>query len=189
MKFKSLVLGLSLLFSVHSYSAVLIEPVLGYNLGSKTSFKSFDNVSGEDYTGGSGVGYGGRLGYQNFGFQLGLDYLASSIDMDDKDFKNNLSTSEWAAFVGFRFPVLLRVYAGYIFAASGETKDGDGEKVEFSGGSGFKAGLGWTLLPLLDLNLEYRKTAYEDYKWGGSKLNQEVDMSSWFLSISVPLTI
>lgn len=189
MKFKSLVLGLSLLFSANSFSAVLIEPVLGYNLGSKVNLKSTSSVSGEDYSGGSGVGYGGRLGYQNFGFQLGLDYLASTIDMDDKDFKSDLTTSEWGAFVGFRFPVLLRVYAGYIFAASGESKDKAGDKMKFTGGSGYKAGLGWTLLPLLDLNLEYRKTAYEDYKVGGSKLNQEVDMSSWFLSLSIPLTI
>src|SRR5690606_12288700 len=113
-------------------------------------------LSGDSYSGGNGGAYGGRLGYQNLGFQLAIDYLNSTIDMGDDDIKSDLKTSEWAAFVGFEFPILFRVYAGYIFSANGETEDANGE-LDLNKGSGTKVGVGFTGLPFIDINFEYRK--------------------------------
>jgi hypothetical protein len=131
-------------------------------------------------------------GYQNLGFSLGLDYLHSSLDMDDKDLKSNLKASEWAAFVGFRFPILLKVYAGYIFSATGETKADLGagtQNLDFKNGSGYKLGVGYTLFPLLDINLEYRKETYSEYKLGGVKGTDDTNFSAYMLSVSLPFTI
>lgn len=171
-------------------AGVLIEPLVGYSFG-----KSEIDVpgSGEDkFNGGS---YGGRLGYQKLGFQLGLDYLHSSVELDDNDFKENLTINEFAAFVGFEFPILLRVYAGYIFSANGEAEAdyglGDGrEKLKFSDGSGFKAGLGFTALPFLDINFEYRKGTFGEYKEGtGAKQDIDTDYNAFMVGVSLPFVL
>lgn len=189
MKLKNLTLALALILSTFSTAkaALLIEPVLGYNLGTKVDVSDV-----KEYSGGKGVAYGGRLGYQNFGFQLGVDYLASTIDMGSNRFKEDLKTSEWAGFVGFEFPILLRVYAGYIFSGTGETDwqmAGLTQELELKGGTGPKFGVGFTVLPFLDINVEYRSVSYDERKWGGVKLANDVDYNTYLLSISLPFTI
>jgi hypothetical protein len=169
-----------------SHAAILIEPVVGFTFSNKFDFKETADMS-KDSMKGSGFAYGGRVGYQNMGFQLGLDYLHSSVDVDEKNIKSDVTTSEWAAFAGFRFPILLRFYAGYIFSGTGEYKNTT-SNVDLSNGTGYKIGLGWTLLPFLDLNLEYKKTNYDEAKAGGSKLKADIDNSSYLLSVSLPFT-
>ncbi len=179
-----LVLFFISIFSIsYAQAELLVEPVIGYNIGSK-----FDFENGKAYSGGTGAAFGGRLGYQKLGFQVGLDYLHSSIDMDDKDFDKNVSMNEWAGFVGFEFPILLRVYGGYIFSASGETKSNNVD-VDLKSGSGFKAGLGFTLLPFLDINFEYRKGTFGEWKAGNTKFDTNVDYNSYMIGLSLPFTI
>lgn len=168
-------------------AAILIEPVVGFTVANKFDYKATTDSPTEDEFKGSGFAYGGRFGYQNMGFQLGLDYLKSAVDVDEKDIKSDITTSEWAAFAGFRFPILLRFYAGYIFSGTGEYKTAS-NNVDLKNGSGYKVGVGWTLLPFLDLNLEYKKTNYDEAKVGSSKLGVDVDNSSYLLSVSLPFT-
>ena len=179
----ALLLALAFGFSTHSQASLLIEPVVGYNIGAK-----YDAEGGENYTGGTGAAFGGRLGYQNLGLQLGVDYLNSSLDMDDNDFDKNVSLSEWAGFVGFEFPVLLRVYAGYIFSATGTTKMSNAN-VDLIDGSGTKFGVGFTGLPFIDINVEYRTGAFGDYEISGTKVGKEVKYQSIMLGLSLPFTI
>lgn len=183
-KFAQLGLLMALVFGTVSQAqaGLLVEPVLGYNLATKLDIQD----GGEKYSGGRGMGWGGRLGYQNLGFQLGLDYLNSSIDMDDRDLKGDVKMTEWAAFVGFEFPVLLRVYAGYIFAANGEGKNAFGQDVDLKSGSGTKFGVGFTTLPWIDINIEYRSGTFDEMKVGSLK-GPEVNYSSVLLSLSLPL--
>lgn len=166
-----------------SQAGILVEPILGYNTGAKFEFPE---ESGEDVSGGKGLGYGARIGYQKIGFQIGVDYLKSSLDMDDKNLKDDVTLSEWAAFVGYEFPILLRVYAGYIFSANGETKLSSGEKYELLKGTGTKFGVGFTGLPFVDLNLEYRSGTFDEIKVLGIKAKGP-DYSSVLLSVSLPM--
>ncbi len=179
----SLLITLAFIFTSESKAALLLEPVVGYNIGSK-----FDFESGENYTGGTGTAFGGRVGYQNFGFQLGLDYLNSSIDMDDADIDDNISLTEWAGFIGYEFPVLLRVYAGYIFSAAGSTES-NGNDWDLIEGSGTKLGVGFTGLPFIDINVEYRAGSFDNYEINGTKQNKEVNYQSIMLGLSLPFTI
>ena len=185
MKFAQLfILILAFLILKPANAGVLIEPAAGY---------SFVKLDSEKANGGS---LGGRLGYQNFGFQLGVDYLGSSLKVDDKSYKDNLTINEYAGFIGYEFPVLLRVYAGYIFQASGSTKInsdfGSGlqdYKVEYDKGSGTKFGVGFTGLPFVDINIEYRKGTLKNGKAGLFDITDDLEYSAYMVGISLPFVL
>ena len=106
--------------------------------------------------------------------------------MDEDVFKNNVKQTDWGAFVGFEFPILVRVYAGYIFSAKGEVSTDFGKaKME---GAGTKVGVGFTGLPFVDINVEYRRGTYDDVKIGGVK-SDDTDFSSLMLGVSLPLNL
>ena len=186
----ALLVALTLGFTSQSQAALLIEPVVGFNIGTKYDFK-FDSIpaNNDTITGGSGASYGGRLGYQQLGLQLGLDYLKSSIDMNDSSLKENISTSEWGGFIGYEFPILLRAYAGYIFSGTGTTKATGNQKVEFNKGTGTKIGVGFTGLPFVDINLEYRRMNYSEMTIGSVDLDTDTTYSTIMLGLSLPFTI
>lgn len=182
----SLLAVIFLLITPAAHADILIEPVLGYNLGTK--LESDRDGTKEDYSG-SGIGYGGRLGFQKLGFQLGVDYLASSINIDDNDFDSNLDTTEWAGFVGYEFPVFIRVYAGYIFSAIGKYESNTGSDIELSKGSGTKFGIGFTGLPIIDINIEYRSGTFDKFEADGTEASDfSADYRTVFLSLSAPFT-
>ena len=196
-RFLGLIL-VSSIFTFNANAALLIEPVVGYSAGLGGKFHEATvggtKISEEKFDGGGGVSYGGRLGYQKLGFQVGLDYLHSTLNPDDKEFKSNLNVNEWAAFVGFEFPILFRVYGAYIFSADGEGKykspgTTSYEKLTLKDGTGFKAGLGLTLLPFLDINFEYRKTTFGEWKAGSRKAEADVDANVYMIGLSLPFTI
>lgn len=168
--------------SLVSHAGILIEPLVGYSSGKFTT-ESSNNSSGELSV--KGMSYGGRLGYQNVGFQVGLDYLKSNMSADEGDLK----TSELGLFVGFEFPVLFRVYAGYIVSGKG-TLSGDDpteEDVDLKGGTGPKLGVGLTLLPFLDFNVEYRNIKYDSQEASG--INQDHDYNAIMVGFSLPFVL
>jgi hypothetical protein len=180
----TLLLSLILGYSFQSQAALLIEPLLGYSFGSATLENKTAGLTDTDKESINGVSYGGRLGYQNLGFQLGLDYLSSRMSLNGDDF----NTGEWGGFVGFEFPILVRVYAGYIFSGTADYKT-DTTDIGLSGGTGAKFGIGFTMLPFLDLNIEYRAVKYdmEEDVSPGRDLN--LDYSAIMVGISLPFTI
>ena len=168
-------------------AGVLIEPVVGYNFG---KFEVDNTGFSEEKANGASIG--GRIGYQQLGFQLGLDYLRSSLNVDDNDYKEDLVTSEFGGFIGFEFPILLRVYAGYIFSATGETEAdfGSGKQdLEFKDGSGAKFGVGFTGLPFVDINFEYRKGTFKEYKLGSTKVEEDTSYNAFMIGLSLPLVL
>ncbi len=193
LKITQLFLLIILFFAISqtAQASVLIEPLVGYNFSSKAKIDDDDNQNA--YSGAGGA-FGGRLGYQKLGFQLGVDYLHSSLDMDDKDFDKNLTLNEWGGFVGFEFPILLRVYAGYIFSASGTSKfkdkNDDIQELDLKSGSGTKFGIGFTGLPFLVINLEYRAGSVNEYKLGDTNYDDDkITYSSYLMSLSIPINL
>ncbi len=190
MKFSRLIiLALAFFIIKPVHAGLLLEPVIGYSLG---KFETDSPGSSEDKAAGPSVG--GRIGYQNLGFQLGLDYLRSNLSVDDNDFKEDLVSNEFAGFVGFEFPILVRVYAAYIFSATSESDVDLGlgagkEALELNDGSGVKFGVGFTLLPFLDINVEYRKGQYSELKIGSTKTDTDTDFSAVMIGVSLPFVI
>lgn len=191
MKFAQLfILVLAFLFIRPASAGLLIEPVVGYNFGKADVDDKKNNFTGPSY--------GGRLGYQNLGFQLGLDYLRSSMDVDSNKFKENVTANEYAGFVGFEFPILLRVYAGYIFSATGNSKyktdlgGGAGTQtydLKLTDGTGTKFGVGFTALPFLDINFEYRTGQFDTAKAGSTKLDDKAKYQSFMVGVSLPFVL
>lgn len=183
------ILVLAFLIIKPAQAGLLIEPVLGYNFG------KIDAGDSEKFV---GPAVGGRLGYQNLGFQLGLDYLKSNVDVDDNSYKEKVSADEFAGFVGFEFPILLRVYAGYIFSATGESKiranlnDGNGTQnydLKLKDGTGTKFGVGFTGLPFVDINFEYRKGEFDSGKIGSANLAEKSKYEAFMIGVSLPFVL
>src|SRR5690554_3257213 len=121
------------ILALPAYGSFLIEPYVGLNFeggwqgdaaNSKTKF--------------NGQMYGARIGTQNAGLMLGLDArkgewsVRSPVNLD-------LNYDHFGAFVGYNFPILLRVFAQYVF--TGEAKDQSGNT--YQGASGFVFGAGY----------------------------------------------
>lgn len=174
--FYKLLLVLGLIVGTNAHADLLIEPLVGYSYGNLVNDTSTD---GDRVNGNS---YGGRLGYSNLGLQLGLDYLNSNLNVEDDS--DDLKSSEWAGFVGFKFPILFRVYAGYIFSAAGDLGN-----LDFDKGAGPKFGVGFTGLPFINLNLEYRKVTFDETKVGSLELSGDYGYDAYMLSVSLPFTI
>lgn len=165
------------LFSLNSFAGLLIEPLAGLN------FSGVYKTEGNSELDIRGVSYGGRVGFQNLGFQLGLDYLNSNFDVEDDG--DNLKTTEYGAFVGFKFPVFFRVYAAYIFSGTGEL-----DNIEYKKGSGSKVGVGFTGLPFINLNLEFRNVTFaENSTNGGADVESDTDYNTYYFGISIPFVI
>ncbi|MFL5786336.1 MAG: outer membrane beta-barrel protein [Bacteriovoracaceae bacterium] len=163
-----------------AHAGLLVEPQVGWTFNQHLD-------AGHNYNSGNGVSYGGRLGWQKWGGQIGLDYLSSSIGMSSNDFKRNMDTKEWAAFLGYKFPVLFKVYGAYIFDASANTNINNGSG-KFDSGTGWKLGVGTTILPFLDINLEYREGQYGSGKVAGQNVGGR-NFQATMLSISLPFNL
>jgi hypothetical protein len=188
MKFAQLfLLVLAFLMIKPANAGLLIEPVIGY-----TFAKSEVDAPGFSENKSQGPSYGGRLGYQNLGFQLGLDYLSSTLNVDSSKFKSDMNVKEFAGFVGFEFPILLRAYAGYIFSATADSDVNIGagkQSLDLSSGKGMKLGVGFTGLPFVDINFEYRKGTFSEMKLGGVKSDIDTDYSAYMISASLPFVL
>ena len=189
-KLELILLGLVSILTVSQNDSadILIEPVVGYSWAQSEAKLEVpadptQNNTAKDAL--NGMSYGGRVGYQTLGFQFGLDYLASKTESDGAD----INTNAIAGFIGYEFPVLFRVYGGYVFSGV-LTSDSDqsSQDFELSGAKGPKVGIGFSLLSFLDLNLEYRSIQYDEEKLldGAAILNAK--SNAVMLALSFPIT-
>lgn len=176
-----IVLACTLTFSfIHSASAaLLLEPYLGFRISGDLDNNTTDDVS---Y---NGAVYGGRVGYQLLGIMGGIDYSMSSYDLDFKSGSTTTtrgsSSSNLGLFVGYNAPILVRAWATYFLS----------NKLDFDGpskldGSGYALGAGFTGLPFVSLNVEYRAISYDDSESG--KVSPSQDAKEILFSVSLPFT-
>ncbi len=175
---KSLLLVLLLSWSGFAQASLLVEPFIG------VARPEIDSVAGREN--GYGTALGARLAYQDFGFQLGLD-IASLTSRVGGGYGSDMRSTQYAAFVGFRFPVLFHVYGGYILKADGDTSLNNGSTCKFSDGKGYLLGVGFSGMPFIDVNLEYRNLNYATTKLNGADAGRGSDYTAYVLSLSLPL--
>lgn len=154
-----------------SHADFLIEPYLGYHMGNYEQSNTEVDASG--------MVFGGRLGFSTLGFQFGADYMGGEWSIDtDPDMDGTLSNL--GVFVGYEFPIMLRVYGSYFFDA--ELKDTN--KLE---GNMIRLGVGLSPFPMVDVNLEYATATYD--KVNGASLANDAETSTYGVSVSIPFEL
>jgi hypothetical protein len=178
MKFlKQIILLSSVIFSLQTSASILIEPHVAYQFAGKND----DAVPPTTF---SGSQYGARLGMQTFGLMAGADYTRSNLTIKqtgvaDKDSHRD----QIGAFVGYKFPILLRVWGTYYFSDKVTAPSND-----YVSGSGTELGIGFTGLPFLSVNLMYKTSNYDSYSISGTKgtLSPKEKTSEIALGVSIP---
>lgn len=137
---RQLILTLTLLIGLSAYQAqadLLIEPFAGYETG---KVKDNNSNADADY---KGMSYGLRLGLKMMGFGVGAEYGGGALDTDETP-SSKFTFKNMGAFVSYDFPIMLRAYLTYFFAAD---TDIDNTPVATLKGSGYRLGVGWTSSP------------------------------------------
>lgn len=176
-------------------AGIMIEPYIGYN----SSNFEYQLINAEiDKHQPSGLGYGLRLGYKFLIPWVALDYRAT-----DEKIKNwtadgraaALTQTQIGAVVGLDLPIGLRVFGGYGFDNKFNANVEDSE--DSFKGSYTKLGIGLKPMPFMAINLEYITNKYTkmnlaqtgNTEQDTSILFSKIDMSTVFLSVSLPLNL
>lgn len=166
------VFALILGFTSAAQARVLVEPYLGYEMGTtKNPDGKFD---------GSQLGL--RLAYSSpIFFWAGLDYTmgVSGTFKPDVGSNDDGKRSTLYGVVGVDFPILLRAWAGYGFM--NEIKTDNGGKFK---GKATKVGVGFTGLPFVSLNLEYITEKFDENDT--FPITNDLENSTYVLSVSLP---
>lgn len=183
-----LVLAAIVLCSSYASASLYLEPYVGYEISTLKGTDVANGLSGSlDYKN-NGADFGGKIGYSTLGFAVGADYMAGSLTSKDQNSPPQDTTvkgSDIGAFVQFTFPVLLKVSATYFFSSKGTNSSNADLK-----GNGFKIGAGFTMFPLISINLDMISVHYND---GTSPLatvtSMDADRKGYMLSVSLPLNL
>ncbi len=175
------------LFSLKSYSGIHLEPWLGYAVS-----------GGDDNTEVTGPAAGLRLGFSlPLGVEFGGEYFVSgqNLKVDGDDTEVDYEQDGYGVFLGFNPPVLpLRFYTTYFIESEVGLEPSIGIPGLFtidgySNGSGYKAGIGFTGLPFLSINLEYQSIVYDSVEINGTEfdLTSGGEYNTVLATVSIPL--
>jgi len=153
-----------------AYSSVWIEPYVGVNILGDFEFTRDgnggllqDGVHDYNY---SGITYGAKLGISymliaaGFQYELGTrDAEISSIPSGWTEEDEEYNVENMGAFLNFSGIPFFNIFASYFF--SSELEDKNLTKLDLKG-SGFALGMGFTGLPIIQLNVEYRIMEYDE---------------------------
>lgn len=192
---KKLLVGISaiLLMTSSAMAGFHVEPYVGYAKGSEGGHT--ETTTDQNAASYSGMGFGARLGISYLGVLFGGTYDAQGIEGTDDDSPNtstDYSGTNIGAFLGYEFPLGLRVWGSYYMSSKLEVDNTTSAGAEFSG-SGMSLGAGFSVIPMiLSLNLEYKTFAYDEFTTSTGTVfqltgNSEAKVNYLFVSISAPL--
>lgn len=192
-----------------SFAGLLLEPYVGaaggtYSSEVKTGGFSIGSPMDSKL---SGTAYGGRVGFKLLAVWAAIDYMAVNLAVK---YDKPLGTPDGSAKgqfifadVGVDLPFLFRFYGGYGFSnylkASGNNSAGAAGEETLKGGSALKAGVGFSFIKFLSINLEYIKPTYTNYALstggvsfydGSADTNfKSLDQSFSMVSLSFPFSL
>ncbi len=188
-------------------AGIWIEPYIGYKFGSyDATLKNYVGaaaIANGDYTVDmTGYAVGGKLGYAVPFLAIGLEYQMGQLNkkINKKPAASTLvdndryDTTVLGAFVTFTAIPLINVWAGYQFSIKWKDTNGP-DKGDTISGSGYGVGAGFTGLPFLSINLDYKAYTMNKEKSGGTTTNlpsnnkNEYEGEEIMLSISLPFNI
>ncbi|MBT7610168.1 MAG: outer membrane beta-barrel protein [Bacteriovoracaceae bacterium] len=160
---------LSIFISKNANASFLLEPYAGFALSGSIEDTDTNPLKGTY----SGLEFGARAGISMMGFFGGATYnMATETDykMTESDqIRDNsrASRTDLGLFVGYEFPVMVRVWGSYYLNTKLEGKSNSGnnpklDATETWNGNGIGLGVGFTPMPFLSFNIEYKSFTYED---------------------------
>ena len=167
-------------YSKNAQAAFLLEPFAGMNFNSTAELNGTD----ADVT---GTSVGARIGFQNMGLMLGLDGRRNSWNFETDTTDSDYTFSQLGFFVGYDFPMMLRIWGNYVFSYEG-TNDDDSD-IKLKEGSGMVFGIGYKVVPFVSLNFEISNLETKKLDNGTSESNYDADYSTYLLSVSFPLSL
>ncbi len=160
------------LYSLKSYSGLLLEPYLGldFSLEGKTSYGSSD-VSWW------GLEYGGRVGYIWNIFMVGVDIDKKDLDVTYGTSDAETEISNRGVFAGWMWPDwTLRLK--YYFNADWRIDGGSSYS-----GTGLGLDGAYRISPHFSINLELTRLIYNDYPYG------DLETTDLLISVSFPFDL
>ncbi|WP_413560476.1 hypothetical protein [Bdellovibrio sp. HCB209] len=179
MKKMWLVLALFLGFSGTAHAGIMIEPYLGYEMGSHTD----TNPTAKTEL----VNMGARIAWTAPALLwLGIDYNLGVSGKYKPDGQTNSDGKRNTLYgvIGVDLPILLRGWVGY--GLMSEIKFDSPSDSTFKG-KPVKVGVGFTGLPFISLNFEYIMENLDKIEYSGSTNNDPGKMDSYMFSVSLPL--
>lgn len=164
-------------------AGILLDPYLSLRTG------SYEANDGRKWSY-DGPLLGARIGYNFPIIMTGLDYSFGSTTFS-KDSTGVTDNGDYdqktiGLFVGARLP-MIRGWLTYYLSQTLEDIEGNGKGEKYKG-NGIGYAVGYTGLPFVSLNIEYRKYTYDELEGGSnSKLDDKSD--ELVLSISAPFDI
>ncbi len=174
---KHIALALLLVFGMGTQAqAFFIEPFVNYGTGDNP------DASNTEYT---ATEFGARVGGSTLGFLYGLEYTRFSGDYEAGSTKDDIGGSDIGITVGYDFPIMIRAYATY-FLKSEATRESTVD-IDFEGSGGTRIGVGFTMLPFININLEMITRSYDENTAGGLTTEDDTDLEGYNIGISIPL--
>jgi hypothetical protein len=200
MKIIFVALALVFMAQTRAEAGVLIEPYIGYQ-ATLTDIKFGAGAGALDgqslKVDGAGVGFGLRAGFALPLVFVALDYSMVTLKPTIKEKPaawttplGDQSRTSLGVTAGLDFPIV-RPYVGFIF--DDQAKDDTSTNM----GSGFKIGIGFSLVPKLKLNAEYQSVTYTKAKstsgtettFNATQSISSITASGFFINLSIPLEI
>ena len=181
-KMKRLTLIFCLFLTLPANANFFVEPYAGMGKSISDDIQdldtSFDSFS---FSPGLRVGTMKLLGLISAGGDI--SYQDSTAE-EDGGRELSLTRMDYGLFVGANLPILFRGFAKYIFSSSLDI--GDNKVI---GASGYGLGVGYTGLPFLVLNLEYKNLTWSKVSTDDVERNSDGEISEIFLSLSFPIKL
>lgn len=177
------------MFIRDGYASSVVEPYIGYLHG---EYNSRSDATKHQY---DSLGFGSRIGYRNTGFDLGMDLTFSLSTMEQRlpiasdPPKTDYFTWGLGPYIGYQFPILLRVWITYYLYNSFSSRAGPRSDTLSGNGYGIGAGYQLSFIPNIDVfaNLELRRISISKVEADSSISRVDNPINELFLSISVPI--
>lgn len=160
-------------------ASVIIEPHIAYNIYGNADYNTFKTKF-------NGTQYGSRFGSQYLGFMGGLDFTHSSYTSKSTSMAGqtsaDVSRNQYGIFAGYNLPIFLRAWLVYYFFDKSS-----GSNNSWNKGNGLELGIGFTVLPSLNLNIAYRTSTYTSSNAG--PLNPAFKTKEIILGLSTPINL
>lgn len=174
-----------------AFGGYVVEPYVGlvhgeYNSKHDSTKHQYDSFA-----------FGSRIGYRYMGFDSGLDLTFSTPTMEQRQpVESDPSKTDYIGwgvgpYIGYQFPILLRVWGSYFLHNSFSARSGD--RNDSLSGNGYALGVGYQMsfIPKLDVfaNLEMRRLTVKKVEDDGNSSihHTENPITELLLSISVPI--